>query len=161
MAQNLTGVKETTPQPSITFRIFKCAEITASGLCVRMQNTGDSAMGGYSLTYAGMAAAVSDADTIPVGVSMHAVSAAAAAAGAYIKIQTGGPGQQALLVAPASTNTVVGSILYAAAAGAAIDVAVASAAARSSACMLGHVLAVSSTVTQAAGTYMIHPVGRF
>lgn len=159
MTQSITGVKETTPQPSITFRIFKAAEIVASGNVMRMQNSGDSALGGYSASYYGMAAAVSDADTIPVGVAMHAVTAAAAAAGAYVKVQTGGIGQQALVATPASTNTAVGAYLYAIAAGAVTDVAVASAAARSAVCMLGSVLVASSTTTQAAGSYVIHPAG--
>lgn len=163
MTQNITGVKETTPQPCITFRTMKCAEVTAKGLAMRHATTGDSAMGGYAVAYLGMLAAVSDADTIPIGVSMHAVTAAAAAAGAFIKIQTGGLGQQDLLVAPASTNTVAGSPLYAAASGGCVDVAMSgiSTTAKIPPGIIGQALAVSSTVTQAAGTYVLFPFGAF
>lgn len=115
MTQNITGVKETTPQPSITFRIFKCAEVTAKGNAMRHATTGDSALGGYSLAYMGMLAAVSDANTIPIGIAMHAVSAAEAAAGAYVKIQTGGLGQQTIT---GDGAIAAGQLIFAAAAGA-------------------------------------------
>ena len=159
MTQSITGVKETTPQPSITFRIFKAAAIIAKGNVVRMQNSGDSALGGYSASYYGMAACCAGADTIPVGVAMEAVSAAKAAAGAYFKVQTGGLGQQALVATATSTNTAVGAYLYAIAAGAVTDIAVASAAARSAACAVGYVLIASTTTDQAAGSYIVAPSG--
>ena len=157
MAQNITGVKESTPNPSITFRIFKAAVAITKGNVLRHMTSGDSGLGGYSTSYYGMSVAVGAANTIPVGVAMSTVAAAAAAAGAFLKVQTGGLGQQDLTTGGSAD---AGTLLYTGAAGATAESALGSITDGDIVLgTLGIALAADSSTTLAAGNYVLFPMG--
>ena len=122
MGLPITGAKDlNNPKAEYRFLVLNCAEAITKGNVVRWtqgdtsDTSGDYAMASFSESLAGAQVSQSDANLGACGIAMET-----GAAGAWIKVQTKGLGQQAIVTGGAAD---VSTMLYAGAAGATAETA--------------------------------------